>query len=57
MNKAKYWIGSILAIVAFFASSSLVITITGNLVVNVMIQSIVQVTMFIVFLLAFGLKD
>lgn len=57
MNKAKYWIGSILAIVAFFASSSLVITITGNLVVNAMIQSIAQVTMFIVFLLAFGLKD
>ncbi|MBO4457713.1 MAG: CPBP family intramembrane metalloprotease [Butyrivibrio sp.] len=57
MNKAKYWIGLILAVSAYLASESLVITITGNLVVNAMIQVIVQLMMLIVFLLAFGLKD
>ena len=56
MNKGKYWIGLILAIIAYFASESLVITITDNLVVNAMIQVIVQLVMLIVFLLAFGLK-
>ena len=58
MNKTKYWIGIILFIVAYFASTILIqmIPSTGDGVVDYMIHSIIGVAIYIVFLLAFGLK-
>ncbi|RKM58552.1 CPBP family intramembrane metalloprotease [Butyrivibrio sp. XB500-5] len=58
MNKTKYWIGIILFIVSYFATAILVpmIPSTSDGVVDYMIHSIIEVAIYIVFLLAFGLK-
>ena len=58
MNKTKYWIGIILFVVVYFASVILLpmIPSTGDGMVDYMIHSIIGVAIYIVFLLAFGLK-
>ena len=58
MNKAKYWIGIMLFIVAFFSENILLsgFVKTGAVMGDYMIHRITDVAMYIFFLLAFGLK-
>ena len=59
MKKAKYWIGIVLFIVAYFAYAIVFssLKISANETVAYMADSFILVVMCIVFLLAFGLKD
>ena len=58
MNKTKYRLGIILFIVVYFVSAKLLPFINGigTGMVDYMIHSIINVAMYIVFILAFGLK-
>ena len=58
MNKTKYRLGIILFIVVYYVSGILLQFINGigTGMVDYMIHSIINVAMYIVFILAFGLK-